>query len=138
MIRRAMAAFAAGVALAVACAPALATRWVRVGGDAEGEHFVDDAALSRTGEIVRLVKRVVYLAPHPMGDTPGMPLIRETLGVVECDCLRAQHRAVSVEVIGMDGHVLITTGPMKRIWERIEPDSPGRATLDFACARTAP
>jgi hypothetical protein len=111
--------------------------WVSVGVEGALEHFVDAASLARSGEVVRVVKRSVYREPQPMGDTPGLPLVRETVGVIEDDCQRVQHRAVSLQLIGIEGQVLWSSGEMKRVWESIEPGSGGRATLDFACARTA-
>ncbi|MFO1319888.1 MAG: hypothetical protein U1F52_09740 [Burkholderiales bacterium] len=117
--------------------PLPAADWVSVGTDGDIEHFVDRETLQRTQEIVRVAKRAVYRDPHPIGDTPGLPLMKETVGIVECDCLRFQHRAVSLQLIGLDGAVLHSTGEMKRVWETIDPGSPGRATLDFACAATA-
>jgi hypothetical protein len=45
---------------------------------------------------------------------------------------------VSLELIGTEGQVLWSSGEMKRVWESIQPGSGGRATLDFACSRTAP
>jgi hypothetical protein len=127
------------VALALA-APvgAAAPEWVSVAVEGGLEHFVDAASLARSGEVVRVHKRSVFLEPVPMGETPGLPLVRETVGVVEDDCRRLQHRAVSLQVIGVQGEVLWSSGEMKRVWESIEPGSGGRATLDFACSRTAP
>ncbi len=131
----------AGLGLAVtmlASAVAMAAEWVSVGVDGDVEHFVDAASLARSGDVVRLSKRSVYREPAPMGDTPGLPLVREAVGVVEDDCQRVQHRAVSLELIGTEGQVLWSSGEMKRVWESIQPGSGGRATLDFACSRTAP
>ena len=119
-------------------AEAAAAEWVSVGVEGGLEHFVDAASLARSGEVVRVLKRSVFLEPAPMGDTPGLPLVRETVGVIEDDCRRVQHRAVSLQVIGVEGQVLWSSGEMKRVWESIEPGSGGRATLDFACSRTAP
>jgi hypothetical protein len=128
-----------GLALAVVLAgPLQAADWVSVGHDADVEHFVDADSLARTGEVVRLMKRAVYREAHPIGDTPGLPLMKETTGVVECDCVRVQHRAISLQLLGVDGTVLYSSGDMKRVWESIDPGTPGRATLDFACARTTP
>lgn len=125
--------------VAALCAPAAgAVEWVRVGDDAETLHFVDLESLSRDGDVVRLMKRALYREPQPIGDTPGMPLIRESVGVVECDCARRQHRAVSIRLISDDSREIWNSGDMRRVWEVIEPGSPGRATLDFVCARTAP
>jgi len=117
---------------------AAAPEWVSVGIEGGLEHFVDAASLSRAGEVVRVTKRSVFLEPTPMGETPGLPLVRETVGVIEDDCRRVQHRAVSLQLIGIQGEVLWSSGEMKRVWESIEPGSGGRATLDFACSRTGP
>jgi hypothetical protein len=113
---------------------AAAPEWVSVGVEGGLEHFVDAASLARDGDVVRVLKRCVFLEPAPMGDAPGLPLVRETVGVIEDDCRRVQHRAVSLQLIGVDGQVLWSSGEMKRVWESIEPGSRGRATLDFACA----
>lgn len=124
--------------LVMACGPAgAAENWVRVGGDDEADHFVDDASLSRNGEVVRATKRAVYRAPQPIGGTAGMPLIMESMGVVEDDCTRRQHRVISIRLIGEEQKVIWSSGDMKRVWESIEPGSPGSATLEFVCARTA-
>ena len=126
------------VAMALgAPAGAAAPDWVSVGIEGGLEHFVDAASLVRSGEVVRVFKRTVFLEPVPMGETPGLPLVSEAIGVVEDDCQRVQHRAVSLQVIGVQGEVLWSSGEMKRVWESIEPGSGGRATLDFACSRTA-
>lgn len=119
-------------------ASAVAAEWVSVAVEGGLEHFVDVASLARSGDVVRVSKRSVFREPTPMGDTPGLPLVRETIGLIEDDCRRVQHRAVSLQVIGVDGEVLWSSGEMKRVWESIEPGSGGRATLDFACSRTAP
>lgn len=132
----------AGVGLAAMTlasqAGAATPEWVSVAVEGDLEHFVDAASLARSGDVVRLFKRSVYRDPAPLGDTPGMPLVRETVGVIEDDCRLVQHRAVSLQVIGVQGEVLWSSGEMKRVWESIEPGSGGRATLDFACSRTAP
>lgn len=120
----------------IVAAPCAAENWVRVGGDEEADHFVDDSTLARNGEIVRAVKRAVYRNPQPIGGTAGMPLIVESVGLVEDDCDRIQHRAISITLIGEGQKVIWSSGDMKRIWERIDPGSPGLATLEFVCART--
>lgn len=129
------------VLLAIGLAPvtgsALAQTWVRVGGDDETEHYVDDGSLVRDGDVVRATKRAVYRAPQPIGGTAGMPLIRESVGVVEDDCKRFQHRVISIKLISDSDEVMWSSGEMKRVWESIEPGSAGAATLDFVCARTA-
>lgn len=129
--------------MAVACVLALgggaaqAADWVYVGRDGDLEHFVDRESVVRQGDVARMVKRAVYTQPHPMGDTPGMPLMTETRGVVEADCTGKQHRVVSLDVIGPKGEVLWSSGDMKRVWESMDPGTPGRASLDFACDGTA-
>lgn len=118
------------------CAPVVAADWVPVGADGDVQHFVDRATLARDAEVVRLSKRAVYLDPHPLGDTPGLPLVKEAIGQVECDCKRSQHRALRLQLLGVDGQVLFDSGDMKRVWESIDGGTPGRATLDYACAAT--
>lgn len=115
-----------------------AVDWTLVGQDAETIHYVDQASLERDGDVVRLSKRAVYRDPQPIGDTPGLPLIRESVGVVECDCARRQHRAVSIRLISDDSREIWNSGDMKRVWESVDAGSAGRATLDFACARATP
>jgi hypothetical protein len=124
-------------AFIVCSGAAPAADWVRVGADGETEHFVDAASMVRDGDVVRLTKRAVYRDPQPIGGTAGMPLIKESIGVVEDDCVRAQHRVVSIRLLSDDGRVIWSSGDMKRIWEGVEPGSPGQATLDFACAAVA-
>lgn len=123
------------MAVLLAVGSAGAADWVSVGTEGDVEHFVDAASLKRSGEVVRLAKRAVFREPHPMGDTPGAPLMKETIGVVENDCRRIQHRVVSLQLFGVDGKVLWESGPMKRVWEAVEPGTPGRATLDFVCSK---
>jgi hypothetical protein len=125
-----------GVLLACS-ASALAAEWVRVGADAETEHFVDAASFVRDGDVVRVTKRAIYRDPQPIGGTAGMPLIKESVGVVEDDCVRAQHRVVSIQLFSDDGRVIWASGDMKRIWEGVEPGSAGQATLDYVCAAVA-
>jgi len=124
-------------AMALGVSQANAESWVRVGGDEETEHYVDEASLARDGEIVRVTKRAVYREPQPIGGTAGMPLIVESVGVVEDDCSRNQHRVISIRLISEEQKVIWSSGDMKRVWESIEPGSPGQATLEFVCARTA-
>ncbi len=132
MVRRCLIAAAAMLAL-----PAMAQTWVEVGRDPEVVHYVDAAGLSRDGDIVRVTKRAVYHDPQPIGDTPGLPLIVESVGMVEDDCKLGQHRVISIRLLGADGTIIWSSGDMRRVWESIEPDSPGMATLAFACSRTA-
>jgi len=122
--------------LAVSAVSAVAQTWVEVGSDQEVIHYVDAAGLARAGDVVRVSKRAVYRSPQPIGETPGLPLIAESLGVVEDDCKMEQHRVVSIALLGVDGTTIWSSGEMRRVWERIEPDSPGMATLAFACAQT--
>lgn len=124
------------VSLALCAVSAPAQTWVEVGSDQEVIHYVDAAALARAGDVVRVTKRAVYRSPQPIGDTPGLPLIAESLGVVEADCKLRQHRVASIALLAVDGTTIWSSGDMRRVWESIEPDSPGMATLAFACAQT--
>ena len=124
-------------AIAMLSAPAMAQTWVQVGRDPEVVHYVDSAGLARDGDVVRVTKRAVYRDPQPMGETPGLPMIVELVGVVEDDCRLGQHRVLSIRLLGEDGAVIWSSGDMRRVWESIEPDSPGMATLRFVCSQTA-
>ena len=124
-------------AVAMLAVPALAQNWVQVGRDQEVVHYVDSASLVRDGDVVRVTKRAVYNDPQRIGDTPGLATIAELVGVVEDDCKLGQHRVISIRLQSEDGTVIWSSGDMRRIWESIEPDSPGMATLAFACSRTA-
>jgi hypothetical protein len=111
--------------------------WIDMGDDGEARHAVDDASVLQVDDVVRVTKRAVFLAPQPMGELPGTPLVRETRGSVEIDCLRRQHRATDVEVISTENLRVWSSGPLRRDWERIEPGTPGMRTLDWVCARIA-
>lgn len=113
-----------------------AANWVEVAADDQTVHFVDESSMRRDGEVVRVAKRAVYRDPQPIGELLGTPRIRESVGVVEDDCQRFQHRAVSIQLISVDDKVIWSSGEMKRVWETVEPGSPGRATLDWVCTRS--
>jgi hypothetical protein len=131
---RVMSAIAACALLA--CGAALAEDWVLVGSDAEVRHYVDRDSLRLEEGVARLDKRAVFAHPQPIGDSPGLPLVAETRGMVECDCSRTLHRAVSFRLLGVDGAVLYSSGDMRNVWETIEPGTPGLATLRYACGQT--
>jgi hypothetical protein len=128
---RVMSAIAACALLA--CGAALAEDWVLVGSDAEVRHYVDRDSVRLEEGVARLDKRAVFARPQPIGDSPGLPLVAETRGVVECDCGRSLHRAVSFRLLGVDGTQLYASGDMRNVWETIEPGTPGLATLRYAC-----
>ncbi|MCW5625724.1 MAG: hypothetical protein KIT73_13510 [Burkholderiales bacterium] len=118
------------------CSPAGAVEWVHMGDDATARHYVDVDTLARNGDVVRMTKRAVFRDPQPVGGIAGMPVIRESLGVVEDDCARELHRVVSLQLLTEGDRVLWNSGDMRRVWESIDPGTPGQATLAFACART--
>lgn len=125
------------VILGLMALPVMAQTWVQVGRDREAIHYVDADGLARAGDVVRVTKRAVYRDPQPIGDMAGLPLIAESIGVVEDDCRLTQHRVLSIRLVSQDGKVVWSSGDMRRVWESIEPDSPGMATLTFACTRTS-
>jgi len=117
----------------LACSASQAEDWVLVGSDTDVRHYVDRDSVRLEEGVARLDKRAVFARPQPIGDSPGLPLVAETRGVVECDCGRGLHRAVSFRLLGVDGTQLYASGDMRNVWETIEPGSPGLATLRYAC-----
>lgn len=118
-------------------ARAASEEWVEVASDNETVHYVNETSMQREGSVVRVRKRAVYRQPQPMGELPGTPLIRESVGVVEDDCERHIHRVVSIQLISTDDKIIWSSGDMKRVWETVESGTTGRATLEWVCAKTA-
>lgn len=121
----------------LACGAPQAEDWVLVGSDTEVRHYVDRDSVRLEQGVARLEKRAVFAKPQPIGESPGLPLVAETRGVVECDCGRTLHRAVSFRLLGTDGAVLYSSGDMRNVWETIEQNTPGLATLRYACGESA-
>ena len=114
-----------------------ATDWVEVGADTEAKYYVDVESIEVEGENIRVRKKGIYT--HVLTDTFGgkSASFKETVGTVEIDCSRRINRITQIEMIGEDGTVVWSSGPMKkRMWEEVKTNSHAESTLEIVCART--
>jgi len=124
------------VGLALIAAAADATDWVEVGADTEARYYVDVDSISVDGDNVSVQKRGVYT--HVLTDNfGGRPAtFKETIGTVELDCARRINRVTQIDMIGENGEVVWSSGPMKkRMWEEVRANSHAESTLEVVCAR---
>ncbi len=122
--------------LALVAAAANATEWVEVGADTEARYYVDVDSISVDGENVSVQKRGVYT--HVLTDDLGghPTTFKETIGTIELDCARRINRVTRIDMIGEDGEVVWSSGPLKkRMWEEIRPNSHAESTLEVVCGR---
>jgi hypothetical protein len=127
----------AGLATLLCLHAAQATDWVEVGADTQAKYYVDVDSIEVDRDTVRFLKRGLYT--HVLTEDFGgqKTVFRETVGTVEVDCGRRINRVVKIEMVGENGEVVWSSGPMKqRIWEDVRPHTHAEATLDFVCART--
>jgi hypothetical protein len=124
------------VSLALVAAAANATEWVEVGADTEARYYVDVDSISVDGENVRVQKRGIYtdvLTDTFAGQTATF---KETIGTIELDCARRINRVTQIDMIGENGEVVWSSGPMKkRMWEEVRPNSHAESTLQVVCGR---
>jgi len=124
------------IGLALFAAAANATDWVEVGADTEAKYYVDVDSISVDGENVSVRKRGIYT--HVLTDNlGGQPTtFRETIGTIELDCGRRINRVTQIDMVGENGEVVWSSGPMKkRMWEPVRANSHAESTLEIVCAR---
>ena len=122
--------------LALFAVTANATDWVEVGADTEAKYYVDMDSISVDGENVSVRKRGIYT--HVLTDNLGghPTTFKETIGTIELDCARRINRVTQIEMIGENGEVAWSSGPMKkRMWEPVRANSHAESTLEVVCAR---
>ena len=122
--------------LALFAAVANATEWVEVGADTEAKYFVDVDSISVDGENVSVRKRGIYT--HVLTDNFGgqSATFKESIGTIEMDCARRINRVTQIDMIGENGEVVWSSGPMKkRMWEPVRANSHAESTLEVVCAR---
>ena len=122
--------------LALFAAVANATEWVEVGADTEAKYYVDVDSISLDGDNISVRKRGVYT--HVLTDTLGgrSATFKETIGTIELDCARRINRVTQIDMIGENGEVVWSSGPMKkRMWEEVRPNTHAESTLEVVCAR---
>ncbi len=124
------------IGLTLFAAAANATEWVEVGADTEAKYYVDVDSISLDGDNLSVRKRGVYT--HVLTDTLGgrSATFKETIGTIELDCARRINRVTQIDMIGENGEVVWSSGPMKkRMWEEVRPNSHAESTLEVVCAR---
>ena len=115
---------------------ASATDWVEVGADTQAKYYVDVDSIKVDGENVSVLKRGIFT--QVLSDTLGgkSATFKETVGTVEIDCARRINRVTQIDMIGENGEVVWSSGPMKkRMWEEVRPNSHAESTLEVVCAR---
>lgn len=124
------------IGLALFAAAANATQWVEVGADTEAKYYIDVDSISVDGDNVSVQKRGIYT--HVLTDNFGghTATFKETLGTIEMDCVRRINRVTQIDMIGENGEVVWSSGPMKkRMWEEVRPNSHAESTLQIVCKR---
>jgi len=124
------------IGLALFAAAANATEWIEVGVDTEAKYYVDVDSISVDGENVSVRKRGIYT--HVLTDNFGgkSATFKESIGTIEMDCGRRINRVTQIEMIGENGEVVWSSGPMKkRMWEPVRANSHAESTLEVVCAR---
>jgi len=127
--------FLAGL-LVLGALPSFAADCVEVGADTEAKYYVDVSSFQVEGETVRIQKKGIYT--HPLTENfGGNPRVfKETVGTVELDCGRRINRVIQIDMLGMQGEVVWSSGRMpRRDWEDVRANTHGEATLDFVCGK---
>jgi hypothetical protein len=125
-----------GWLLAVTLAlPAIADEnWVEVGADTEAKYYINKQSVEVEGETIRIQKKAVYTNPLADNFTGRQVLFKESIGTVELDCGRRINRVVAIDMIGVNGEVVWSSGRMpKRMWEDVRENTHGAATFDYVC-----
>ena len=115
---------------------ARAADWIEVGADTETKYYVDVESIEVDGENVRVKKKGIFT--HVLTDTFGgkSATFKETIGTVQIDCGRRINRIIQIDMIGEDGGVVWSSGPMqKSMWEEVKSNSHAENTLELVCAR---
>lgn len=115
---------------------AIAADWVEVGADTQAKYYIDMDSIKVDGENVHVLKRGVFT--QVLTDTIGgvSASFKETIGTVEIDCARRINRITQIDMIGENGEVVWSSGPMKkRMWEDLRPNTHAETTVEVVCAR---
>jgi hypothetical protein len=123
------------VALLVAFqALAAEVEWIEIGADTEGRYYINPKSVEVEGDTIRLQKRQVFNSPLVDNFTGRRVLFKESIGTVELDCGRHINRVTQIDMIGMEGEVVWSSGRMKqRMWEDVKDNTHGGATFDYVC-----
>jgi hypothetical protein len=126
----------AATAMLMAATSAIAAEWVEVGADTETKYYVDVDSIKVDGENVSVLKRGIFT--QVLTDTLGGASVtfKETIGTVEIDCARRINRITQIDMVGENGELVWSSGPMKkRLWEDVRPNTHAETTVEIVCAR---
>jgi hypothetical protein len=108
--------------------------WVEIGADTEAKYYINPKSVEVEGDTIRLQKRQVFTSPLVDNFTGRPVLFKESIGVVELDCGRRINRVISVDMIGVNGEVVWSSGKMsKRLWEDVRENTHGETTFNYVC-----
>jgi hypothetical protein len=120
--------------LGVASTAGAEPEWVEVGADTEAVYYIDAKSIEVEGDTIRLHKRAVYNSPLVDNFTGRQVLFKESVGVIELDCGRRINRVLSIDMIGVNGEVVWTSGKMpRRLWEDVRDNTHGGKTFNYVC-----
>lgn len=88
------------------------------------------------GENVSVRKRGIFtqILTDTLGDKSAS--FKETIGMVEIDCTRRINRITQIDMVGENGEVVWSSGPMKkRQWEDVRPNTHAETTVEQVCQR---
>ena len=130
-MRYVLALVAAMLALPAAAAD---VEWIEIGVDTEARYYINPQSVEIDGDTIRVQKRQVFNSPL-VDNFSGRPvLFKESIGIVELDCGRHINRVTQIEMIGIDGEVVWSSGKLKqRMWEDVRDNTHGGATFDYVC-----
>ena len=134
-LKKATARLAATAAL-FAAVSANCAEWVEVGADTQAKYYVDVDSIKVDGDNVRVLKRGIFT--QILTDTLGgaSATFKETIGTVEIDCARRINRVTRIDMIGENGELVWSSGPMeKRLWEDVRPNTHAETTIEVVCSR---
>ena len=134
-LKKATVRLAATAALCAAVS-ANCAEWVEVGADTQAKYYVDVDSIKVDGDNVRVLKRGIFT--QILTDTLGgaSATFKETIGTVEIDCARRINRVTRIDMIGENGELVWSSGPMeKRLWEDVRPNTHAETTIEVVCSR---
>ena len=118
----------------LAALPVRGAQWVEIGADTPGKYYIDPASIQVDGETIRLRKRAVYDSPLTDNFSGRPVLFKESVGTVEIDCGRRINRVTSIDMLGLNGEVVWSSGKMpKRLWEDVQDNTHGGRTFEYVC-----
>jgi hypothetical protein len=130
-MRYLLAVVATLLALPVAAAD---IEWIEIGVDTDARYYINPKSVQVDGDTIRLQKRQVFNAPLVDNFSGRRVLFKESIGTVEVDCGRHINRVTEIDMIGMEGEVVWSSGKMKqRMWEDVRDNTHGGATFDYVC-----